>query len=44
MIAYTRSKVRVVDPAGLERVSCECYSVTREEFDRLLGPLIKSAR
>jgi CRP-like cAMP-binding protein len=44
VIAHTRSKVRVVDRAGLERVSCECYRVTLDEYDRLLKPLIRSAR
>ncbi len=29
---------RIVDRAGLEAASCECYSVLREEYERLLGP------
>lgn len=28
---------RIVNRAGLEERSCECYSVLREEYDRLLG-------
>jgi CRP-like cAMP-binding protein len=34
-----RKRVRIVNTAGLEAASCECYRVTREEYDRLLGPL-----
>jgi CRP-like cAMP-binding protein len=28
---------RIVNRAGLEKASCECYSVLREEYERLLG-------
>jgi len=28
---------RIVNRAGLEAASCECYSVLREEYERLLG-------
>ena len=28
----------IVDRAGLETASCECYRIIRNEFDRLLGP------
>jgi hypothetical protein len=27
----------VLDRIGLERLSCECYGVSKREFDRLLG-------
>jgi len=37
LIQYTRGQVRILDPAGLGKRSCECYSVTKGEFDRLLG-------
>ena len=37
LIEYGRRKLRVVDAAGLERVSCECFRVIRDEYDRLLG-------
>ena len=36
VIEYTRGRIRVVDRAGLEASSCECYAVVREEYDRLL--------
>ena len=37
LISYARGQVRVLDRAGLEQASCECYSIVRAEFDRLLG-------
>jgi hypothetical protein len=38
LIDYTRGHVTVLDRHGLEMLSCECYAVSRREFDRLLGP------
>ena len=38
LIAYDRGRITVLDRAGLEAASCECYRVVRAEFDRLLGP------
>lgn len=32
----SRGRTRILDVAGLEAVSCECYGVLREEYDRLL--------
>ena len=37
LISYVRGHMRVLDRAGLERASCECYGIVRAEFDRLLG-------
>lgn len=37
LIEYSRGRVKVLDRGGLERASCECYRVVREEFDRLIG-------
>jgi len=38
LISYRRGEMVIVDREGLEDVSCECYQVLRDEFDRLLGP------
>jgi CRP-like cAMP-binding protein len=38
LIKYSRGHVTVLDRPGLERGSCECYAVSKREFDRLLGP------
>jgi CRP-like cAMP-binding protein len=35
-IDYTRGRMTILDRRQLESRSCECYSVIREEFDRLL--------
>jgi hypothetical protein len=43
LIKAGRKKVRILDPAALERAACECYRVTRDEYDRLLGPLHRPA-
>jgi CRP-like cAMP-binding protein len=38
LIEYGRKRSRVLDAGGLESVSCECFGVVRDEYDRLLGP------
>jgi Mn-dependent DtxR family transcriptional regulator len=35
LIAYKRGSVTVLDRAGLERASCECYGVIREHYERV---------
>jgi len=37
LIRYKRGNVTIIDRPGLERLSCECYDVSKMEFDRLLG-------
>ena len=37
LIDYSRGRIRILDRAGLEKASCECYADTREVFERLLG-------
>ena len=36
LISYARGHITVLDRAGLERRSCECYAVVKKEYDRLL--------
>ena len=37
LIRYKRGNVTIIDRAGLIRRSCECYGISKKEFDRLLG-------
>ncbi|MFA5628259.1 MAG: Crp/Fnr family transcriptional regulator [Thiohalomonadaceae bacterium] len=36
LIKYQRGHITVLDRAGLEARTCECYAVVKKEFDRLL--------
>jgi CRP-like cAMP-binding protein len=36
VVQYSRGRMTILDRAGLEQRSCECYRVIRGEFDRLL--------
>lgn len=38
VIRYTRGRIEVIDRAGLQQRSCECYAVVKREYDRLLSP------
>jgi CRP-like cAMP-binding protein len=42
LIRYARGHISVLDRAGLEARSCECYAVVRKEYDRLLPTEIAS--
>ena len=35
LIRYTRGRVTVLNRAGLQAESCECYAIVRAQFDRL---------
>jgi len=37
LIRYKLGNVTIIDRRGLIRRSCECYGVSKNEFDRLLG-------
>lgn len=37
VIQYQRGSLTVLDRRRLEEASCSCYSIVRDEFDRLLG-------
>jgi CRP-like cAMP-binding protein len=36
LIRYRRGRITVTDRPGLESKACECYSVVRDEFERLM--------
>ncbi len=36
LIRYARGRITVLDRAGLERRTCECYAVVKREYDRPL--------
>ena len=36
LISYARGRITVLDRAGLEERTCECYAVVKREYDRLL--------
>jgi hypothetical protein len=38
LISYHRGRMQVLDRAGLEEASCECYAVVKERFDAFLRP------
>ena len=36
LIRYARGRIKVLDRAGLEHRTCECYAVVRKEYQRLV--------
>jgi DNA-binding FadR family transcriptional regulator len=38
LVRYHHGEVTILDREELERCSCECYAITKAEFDRLLAP------
>ena len=44
LIRYERGLITVLDRAGLEQSSCECYAVVKRQYDRLLPPGACAAR
>ncbi len=40
LISYARGRIKVLDRLGLENCACECYQVVKDEYDRLLPPLL----
>ena len=39
LISYKRGKITILDREGLEKTSCECYRVVKEQFDRFLSKI-----
>lgn len=37
LIRYRRGEITIVDRTGLEQVSCECYRLVADVYDRLVG-------
>jgi CRP-like cAMP-binding protein len=37
LIRYRRGEITIADRAGLEQVSCECYRLVADVYDRLVG-------
>ena len=42
LIRYARGRITVLDRAGLEQRTCECYEVVKKEYDRLLPDKLAS--
>jgi len=40
LIRYARGRIAVLDRSGLERRTCECYAVVRNEYERLLPAVL----
>jgi CRP-like cAMP-binding protein len=38
LISYRRGAIKILDRAGLEEASCECYAIVKERFDAFLKP------
>lgn len=37
LIKYQYGRITILDRAGLEEASCECYGIVRQKFERLVG-------
>jgi CRP-like cAMP-binding protein len=38
LIKTARGTITITDRGGLERASCDCYRLVKEEYERMLGP------
>jgi Mn-dependent DtxR family transcriptional regulator len=37
LVRYRRGHVTILDPEALLQRACECYDISKREFDRMLG-------
>lgn len=37
LVGYSRGHVKILDRKSLQKRACECYKISKLEFDRLLG-------
>jgi CRP-like cAMP-binding protein len=37
LMSYSRGQIKILDRAGLEAVSCKCYSLIKEDYDNFLA-------
>lgn len=37
LVSNSRGAITILDRPGLERLSCECYRVVKDEYERLLS-------
>jgi CRP-like cAMP-binding protein len=44
LIEYRRGQVTILNRTEIEKCACECYAVSKQEFDRLLGYPLGSQR
>ena len=44
LISYHWGTIQVVDRAGLEKASCECYAIVKKRFDAFLTPPATAVR
>lgn len=40
LISYSRGHIKILDRAGLEQRTCECYAVVKKEYERLLPSIL----
>lgn len=43
LITYQRGRIQILDPPGLERASCECYSIVKRRYDDLMTAPLRAA-
>ena len=44
LVRYSRGHVKILNREGLQKRACECYEISKLEFDRLLGDSLAAPR